>query len=153
MREKIPLYSVYTQDETTLPAIGDAAEGNYEASFWSSDLPNPRNEEFVKAFREKYKYWPSFYAAQSFDAIAMIDHAVKAVKGDLAKKNEMIAALAKADFPSVRGPFKYNANHFPIENFYLLKIVRDSDGSFVRKVQSTVFADHADAYADECKMK
>src|SRR3954453_7632701 len=40
LREKIPLYSVYTQDETTLPAIGDAAEGNYEASFWSSDLPN-----------------------------------------------------------------------------------------------------------------
>jgi len=153
MREKIPLYTAFTVDETTLPAIGDAADGNYEVGFWSPDLDNPRNKEFVDAFRKKYSYYPSFYAAQSFDAIAMIDHAVKAVKGDLAKKDDMIAALAKADFPSVRGKFKYNHNHFPIENFYLLRIGKDADGNFVRKIEKTVFADHADAYAGECKMK
>jgi branched-chain amino acid transport system substrate-binding protein len=153
MREKIPLYTAFTVDETTLPAIGDAADGNYEVGFWSPDLDNPRNKEFVDAFRKKYNYYPSFYAAQSFDAIAMIDHAVKAVKGDLAKKDDMVRALAKADFPSVRGKFKYNHNHFPIENFYLLRIGKDADGNFVRKIQKTVFADHADAYADECKMK
>ena len=153
MREKIPLYSAFTVDETTLPAIGDAAEGNYEVGFWSPDLDNPRNKEFVTAFRQKYNYWPSYYAAQSFDAIAMIDRAVAAAKGDLADKKTMIAALEKADFPSVRGPFKYNKNHFPIENFYLLKIVKDTDGNYVRKIQKTVFADHADSYAGECKMK
>src|ERR1044071_2983177 len=75
MREKIPLYTAFTVDETTLPAIGDAADGNYEAGFWSPDLDNPRNREFVGAFRQKYNYWPSYYAAQSFDAIAMVDHA------------------------------------------------------------------------------
>ena len=152
MREKIPLYSAFTVDETTLPAIGDAADGNYEVGFWSPDLDNPRNEEFVGAFRQKYNYWPSFYAAQSFDAIAMIDRAVAAVKGDLADKKGMIAALEKADFPSVRGKFKYNTNHFPIENFYLLRIAKYHDGTFVRRIQKTVFADHADAYAGECKM-
>jgi branched-chain amino acid transport system substrate-binding protein len=153
MREKYPLYSAFTIDETTLPAIGDAAEGNYEVGFWSPDLQNPRNKQFVDAFRKKYNYWPSYYAAQSFDAIFLIDSAVKAVKGDLANKDGMIAAMQKADFPSVRGPFKYNTNHFPIENFYLLKIAKDADGGFVRKIQSTVFADHADAYVGECKMK
>ncbi|HEY4470961.1 MAG TPA: ABC transporter substrate-binding protein [Stellaceae bacterium] len=153
MREKTPFYSAFTVDETTLPAIGDAAEGNYEVGFWSPDLDNPRNEEFVGAFRQKYNYWPSYYAAQSFDAIAMIDRAVAAVKGDLADKKGMIAALEKADFPSVRGKFKYNTNHFPIENFYLLRIAKYHDGSFVRRIQKTVFADHADAYAGECKMQ
>jgi branched-chain amino acid transport system substrate-binding protein len=153
LREKTPLYSAFTVDETTLPAIGDAADGNYEVGFWSPDLDNPRNKEFVDAFRKKYSYYPSFYAAQSFDAITMIDYGVKAVKGDLAKKDDMIAALAKADFPSVRGKFKYNRNHFPIQNFYLLRIGKDSDGNFVRKIQKTVFADHADAYAAECKIK
>ena len=153
MREKIPLYSAFTVDETTLPAIGDAADGNYEVGFWSPDLDNPRNEEFVGAFRQKYNYWPSFYAAQSFDAVAMIDRAVAAVKGDLADKKGMIAALEKADFPSVRGKFKYNTNHFPIENFYLLRIAKYHDGTFVRRIQKTVFADHADAYAGECKMQ
>jgi len=153
MREKIPLYSAFSVDETTLPAIGDAADGNYEVGFWSPDLDNPRNKEFVDAFRKKYNYYPSFYAAQSFDAITMIDHAAAAVKGDLANKDGMIAALAKADFPRVRGKFKYNTNHFPIQNFYLLRIGKDSDGTFVRKIQKVVFADHADAYAGECKMK
>jgi branched-chain amino acid transport system substrate-binding protein len=65
----------------------------------------------------------------------------------------MIAALEKADLPSVRGKFKYNTNHFPIENFYLLRIVKDPDGGYVRKTEKTVFADHADAYVGECKMQ
>lgn len=153
LRDKIPLYSAFTVDETTLPAIGDAADGNYEVGFWSPDLDNPRNKEFVAAFRKKYNYYPAFYGAQSFDAITMIDRAVAAVKGDLANKEGLIAALKKADFPSVRGPFKYNTNHFPIENFYLLRIGKDSNGDYVRKIEKVVFADHADAYATECKMK
>jgi branched-chain amino acid transport system substrate-binding protein len=152
LREKIPLYSVFTVDETTLPALGDAAAGNYEAGFWTPDLKNERNQEFVAAFRKKYNYYPSYYAAQSFDAIFLIDSAVKAVKGDLSNKKGMIAAMEKADFPSVRGPFKYNSNHIPIENFYLFKVAKDSDGNYVRKIESVVFSEHKDAYYQECKM-
>jgi branched-chain amino acid transport system substrate-binding protein len=152
LREKIPLYSAFSVDETTLPAIGEAADGNYEVGFWSPDLKNARNQEFVAAFRKKYNYYPSYYAAQSFDAIFMIDSAVKAVKGNLEDKTGMIAALDKADYASVRGPYKYNTNHFPIENFYLFKIGKDADGNYVRKIVRTVFTDHKDAYYEECKM-
>ena len=150
--DKVPLYSAFTVVHTTLPAIGEAALGNYEVSFWAPDLDTPRNKEFVGAFRKKYGYYPSYYAAQSFDAIAMIDHAVKAVNGDLADRKGMIAALEKADFPSVRGAFKYNKNHFPIQDFYLLRIGKDKDGNFVRQIQKKVFDDHADSYADQCTM-
>ncbi|HTP83796.1 MAG TPA: ABC transporter substrate-binding protein [Alphaproteobacteria bacterium] len=153
LRGKIPLYSAFTVDETTLPAIGAAADGNYEASFWSPDLDNPRNKEFVAAFRKKYNYMPSYYAAQQFDAIFQIDDAVKAVKGNLKDRKGMIARIDKADFPSVRGKFAYNTNHFPIENFYLLKIVKDGDGQYVRKIQGVMFANHKDAYSSECQMK
>ncbi len=58
LRGTIPLYSAFTVDETTLPAIGDAAAGNYEVSFWSPDLDNARNKAFVAAFRTKYHYMP-----------------------------------------------------------------------------------------------
>jgi branched-chain amino acid transport system substrate-binding protein len=153
LRETLPLYSVFTVDETTLPAIGEAALGNYEVSFWAFDLDTPRNKEFVAAFRQKYGYYPSYYAAQSFDAITMIDHAVKAVNGDIANTQGLIAALEKADFPSVRGPFTYNKNHFPIENFYLLRISKDKDGNFIRTIEKEVFHNHADSYADQCNMK
>jgi branched-chain amino acid transport system substrate-binding protein len=153
LRDKIPLYTAFTVDETTLPAIGEAASGNYEVGFWSPDLDTPRNKQFVAAFRDKYGYYPSFYAAQSFDAITMIDHAVKAANGDVTNVQGMIAALEKADFPSVRGAFKYNKNHFPIENFYLLRIGKDKDGNYIRTIEKKVFDGHADSYADECKMK
>jgi branched-chain amino acid transport system substrate-binding protein len=153
LREKIPFYSAFTVDETTLPAIGEAAFGNYEVGFWAPDLDALRNREFVTAFREKYGYYPSYYAAQSFDAITMIDHAVKAVNGYIANTRDMIATLEKADFPTVRGAFKYNRNHFPIQDFYLLRIGKDKDGNFVRMIEKKVFDDHADSYADQCNLK
>jgi branched-chain amino acid transport system substrate-binding protein len=153
LRGQIPLYSAFTVDETTLPAIGDAAAGNFEVSFWSPDLDNARNKAFVAAFRKKYNYMPSYYAAQTFDAINMIDDAVASVHGKLADKKAMVARMEQAAYPSVRGKYSYNTNHFPIENFYLLKIEQDADGQFVRKIQSTIFTGHKDAYYTECHMQ
>ncbi|HWK60577.1 MAG TPA: ABC transporter substrate-binding protein [Eoetvoesiella sp.] len=149
----IPLYSVFGADETTLPAIGDAAVGNYEAGFWNYDLDFPANRKFVDAFRKKYGYIPSYYAAQSYDAINLINSAVKAVHGNVKDKKGMIAAMEKADFDSVRGPFHYNTNHFPIQNFYLFQVVKDEQGNLVRKTIATVFQAHKDHYYDQCAMK
>lgn len=149
----IPLYSVFGADETTLPAIGDAALGNYDAGFWNYDLDNPANKKFVNDFRKKYGYIPSYYAAQSYDSINLINSAVQAVKGNVADKKGMIAAMEKADFPSVRGPFKYNTNHFPIQDFYLFQIVKDKDGNLVRKTVQTIFKGHTDSYVQDCAMK
>lgn len=149
----IPLYSVFGADETTLPAIGDAALGNYDAGFWNYDLDNPTNKKFVNDFRKKYGYIPSYYAAQSYDSINLINSAVQAVNGNVADKKGMIAAMEKADFPSVRGPFKYNTNHFPIQDFYLFQIVKDKDGNLVRKTVQTIFKGHSDSYVQDCAMK
>ena len=54
-----------------------------------------------------------------------------AVKGDTSKKDEMKAAMEKADFKSVRGAFKFGNNHMPIQNFYLQDVVKDADGQLV----------------------
>ena len=60
--------------------------------------------------------------------------------------------MAKADFPSVRGSFKYGNNHFPIQNFYLREVAQDADGVWTTKVVSTVYENHQDSYAKDCKM-
>ena len=64
----------------------------------------------------------------------------------------MIAALEQAKFPSVRGHFAFNTNHFPIENFYLFQVQKTEDGKEFLKEQQTIFKDHKDAYAAECHM-
>src|SRR5918999_2064742 len=80
LRDQIPLYSVFTVDETTIPALKDAAVGQYEARFWSADIKIPASQKYVADFRKKYGYTPSYYGAQSYDGILLIDSAVRAVK-------------------------------------------------------------------------
>ncbi len=149
---KIPLYSAFTVDQTTLPALGDNAIGLWSAGYWSSELDNPANRKYVSDFRKKYGYTPSFYGAEAYDGIMLIDSAVRAVKGNLADKEGMIKAMEKADYASTRGHYTYNVNHFPIENFYLLRAEKGPHG-VVMKVVRTIFKDHKDAYYQECKMK
>jgi len=156
LRGQVPLYSVFTLDELSIPAVKYAALGQYETRIWSPDLKNPANEKFVRDYQKKYGgKLPSFYGAQSYDGIMLIDSAVRAVKGNLADKKGMIAAMRKANFNSVRGKFTYGHNHFPIENFYLLKAVAGpTPGSDpVMEVQKTVFTNYKDSYGKDCKMK
>jgi len=154
LRGQFPLYSVYTVDEITIPAVKHAALGQYETRYWSPDLKNPANEKYVADFRKKYGKLPVFYGAQSYDGMMLIDSAIRAVKGNLADKKGLIAAFRKADYKSTRGKYTYNQNHFPIQNFYLLKAVAGPAGSDpVMEIQQTVFANHKDAYSKECSMK
>jgi len=106
----------------------------------------------VADFKKKFGYTPSYYGAQSYDGILLIDSAVRAVKGDLSNKKGMVAAMRKADFKSTRGKFSYNVNHHPIENFYLLKAVK-GPSEVEMQIQKTVFENHKDAYYQDCPMK
>ncbi|MGH7356248.1 MAG: ABC transporter substrate-binding protein [Candidatus Rokuibacteriota bacterium] len=152
LRGQIPLYSVYTVDEISLPAVKEDAVGNYETRYWSPDLKNEANAKYVADFKKKYSKMPVFYGAQSYDGILLIDSAVRAVKGNLGDKKGMIAAMRKADYKSTRGKYTYNVNHFPIQNFYLLRSVAVG-GDVEMQIQKTVFENHKDAYFKECGMK
>ncbi len=130
----------------------DQVLGTTMTQFWSPDLNNAQNERFVADFREKYGSYPSFYAAQAYDAIFLIKSAVEAVDGNIEDTDAMRAALEKADFPSVRGDFRFGNNHFPIQDFYSREVVKDAEGNWTTKVTGVALRDHQDVYADECRM-
>jgi branched-chain amino acid transport system substrate-binding protein len=154
LRENIPLFSVYTQNETTIPALGDAAEGNYEAGFWSPDLKNAANGSFVAAFRKKYGYMPSEYAAASYDAIKLMDSGVVGAGGKVSDTEAVIRAMSKADISSVRGKLTFNNNHFPIQDYYLFKLTKDeAANAYFRKSEGVIMASQADFYSSKCEMK
>jgi len=152
LRDQIPLYTSFIVDALSLPRLKELSLGVPGAQHWVIDLPNEANKKFVADFRKKYNRDPSFYAAQAYDAAMLIDSAVKAVDGDLTKKDAMRDAMRKADYASVRGPYKYGNNHFPIQNFYLQEAVKDGD-TFTLKTVSVALKDHQDRYAAKCKMK
>ena len=153
---QIPLYTVFTVDSISLPLLQKAGLkgvlGSLMTQLWAPDLDFPQNHRFVSGFREKYGRYPSFYAAQSYDTVFFIESAVEAVNGDLDDMDGMRAAMAAADYPSVRGPYSYGNNHLPIQNFYLRQVVEDEEGSWTTRVVETVYTAHQDTYASECKM-
>ena len=156
LQGKIPLYSVFTVDSIALPKLQKAnmsgVMGSVMTQFWAPDLDTPQNKKFVAGFKRKYGRYPSFYAAQSYDTIFLIKSAVEAVNGDLSNMDGMRAAMKTANFPSVRGKFSYGNNHFPIQNFYSRKVVKDSEGVWTTSVQEVVLKNHQDTYAKDCSM-
>jgi len=156
LADKLPLYTVFTVDAISLPKLQQAnmkaVLGSLTTGFWGPGLKNPQNARFVEGFLRKYGRYPSFYAAQSYDSIFLINSAVEAVGGDLQDRDGMRAAMEKADFPSVRGSFSYGANHFPIQNFYLLEVVADGNGNWTTEIRSTVFENHQDTYVADCRL-
>jgi branched-chain amino acid transport system substrate-binding protein len=153
LKGKVPILSAFTADEATLPALGAAAEGIYGALTWAPDTNNPQNKKFVADYEAAYHAIPASYAMQAYDAAKLIDSAVRAVKGNLSNEKAVSAALRKADFHSVRGAFKFNVNGYPIQDFYLTKVVKRPDGKYQTSIAEKVLANNADAYAKDCKLK
>jgi branched-chain amino acid transport system substrate-binding protein len=153
LKGKIPLYTAFTIDELSLPRQGDLALGVPGAQEWVNDLPNDANKKFVADFKTKYNSYPSFYGAQSYDAANLINSAVVAVKGDVSKKDDMRKEMQKANYASVRGPYKYGNNQFPIQNFYLQDVVKDANGELRLKTVATIVKDSQDRFHGECPMK
>ena len=153
LKGQIPLYTAFTIDAITLPLQKDLALGVPGAQQWVNDLPNDANKKFVADFRAKHKNYPSFYGAQSYDAANLVNSAVVAVNGDLDKKDAMRAEMRKANYASVRGPYKYGNNHFPIQNFYLQDVVKDAQGNLTLKTVETIVKDSQDMFHEKCPMK
>ncbi|MEM8794798.1 MAG: ABC transporter substrate-binding protein [Pseudomonadota bacterium] len=156
LQSELPLYSVFTVDAISLPKLQaagfESVLGSRTTQQWDPSLENEQNARFVADFKKKYGTYPSFYAAQSYDAMFLIKSAVEAVGGDLSNKDGIRAAMKKAEFPSVRGSFSYGNNNMPIQNFYLREVVKDADGDWTTKVVQTVFENHQDPYASDCAL-
>jgi branched-chain amino acid transport system substrate-binding protein len=152
LKGQIPLYQVFTIDDLSLPRLKDLAVGIPGAQEWVNDLPNETNRKFVADYIAKYKSKPSFYGAQTYDAVALLNSAVTAVKGDLSNKEGMRKEMEKADFKSVRGHFKFGNNHIPIQNFYLQDAVKQGD-DYVLKTVATIVENDQDRFHDKCPMK
>ena len=154
LMSQIPLYTgPGTVDQTTLPAIGDAALGMYTGAMWSEFLDNPASKKFYADFEAAYHRIPSQYAAQAYDTARVIQAAVDSIGGKIEDKAAFQKALENVKFDSVRGNFKFNKNHFPIQDYYLVQVEKDSKGRLVSALKQKIMSDLADAYAGECNMK
>src|SRR2546422_712752 len=146
----VPLWG---SDQDIIRAVGDPMLGLFSVGHWSIDLDNPANRKFVAAFEAEYKRLPTGYAASGYDTALLVDSAVRKVKGRIEDKDALRSALRAADFKSVRGDFKFGANQFPVQNYYLQLVGKGGDGRLVHKTIGTLLTSRGDAYVQDCKMK
>ena len=63
-------------------------------------------------------------------------------------------ALKAAKFDSVRGPFRFNTNQYPIQNYYVRTVGSDGKGGLINKsFNEPILKNHGDAYVQSCAMK
>ena len=65
------------------------------------------NKRFVADYKAQFGGYPSFYAAQAYDTMMAIDHAVREAGVDT---EAMRMVLAKGGIPTTRGPLAMNTN-------------------------------------------
>ena len=139
----------FSFDQGILQAVGAAALGVVNTSQWSKDIDNPVNKAFVESFQAAYGRLPSLYASQGFDTANLLLSAME--KAEVSDADAFRAALEAADFASVRGDFRFNTNHHPVQDIYAREVVREGD-VFTNRIIGVALKDHADAYASACRM-
>jgi branched-chain amino acid transport system substrate-binding protein len=146
LNRTIPLYGPGFLTDGTLEAQGAAAEGLLTTLHYGDGLDLPKDKAFRAAYSKAYKTAPDVYAVQGYDAAQMLNAGLTAVKGDLARRKELVAAIEAAHIDSPRGTFTLSKSHDPVQDFYLRKVVGHEN-----KVQGVAVKGLADPSPD-CRM-
>jgi branched-chain amino acid transport system substrate-binding protein len=122
-------------------AVGEAGDGVKTVLHYADDLDNPENKAFRAAFEAEFKTPADVYAVQGWDTMQLLDIGLKAVGGDVSKRDALNGAMGQASFKSPRGPFKMSAAHNVVQNFYLREL-KGGNNALIKTV-ATEFADPA----------
>jgi len=123
LNKTIPLYGPGFLTDGTLEAQGEAAQGLLTTLHYADGLNVPKDKAFRADYSKTYKAEPDVYAVQGYDAAQLLGAGLTAVKGDVAKRDGMVAAMESAKIDSPRGAFTLSKAHDPIQDIYLRKVV------------------------------
>ncbi len=134
----------FLTEPDVLPAQGKAALGIVTGHFYTPLLDNPTNQRFVKEFKEKYNKSTDGFACQGYDTAEVIVRALKAVGGNTQDKMKLVDAIAKVEFDSPRGRFRFDPKtQNVIQPFIYVREVREVAGGLNNVVIDKI-ADVAD---------
>jgi branched-chain amino acid transport system substrate-binding protein len=123
-------------DEAVLKNMGNEALGIETACWYSAELDNPINNKFAPAFRAANKYDPGFYAAATYTNAAVLDAAIKSIKGNVANRDALMDALKKTNLLRHSGPVSFDSYGNIVGDVYIRRVER-KDGRLVNSVTKT----------------
>ncbi len=120
----------FLTEPDVLPAQGRSALGVITGHFYTPLLDNPVNKKFVADFKAKFGgKTPDGFAVQGYDTAEVIVRALKAVNGNTQDKDKLVAAIARTEFDSPRGRFRFDQkSHNVIQPFIYIREVKEVAG-------------------------
>ncbi|AMV12135.1 ethanolamine utilization protein EutJ [Geobacillus thermoleovorans] len=110
----------------------DALNNTYITNHYSSGDPDPKIQEFVKAFKAKYNKAPDAFNALGYDTAYFLADAIKrAGSADPVKIKDALAQTK--DLQLVSGTMTLNENHDPVKSAAILEY-KDGQQQFKTKV-------------------
>lgn len=116
------LSTVMFDDPEIIEKTGGAAEG-VVFSTWRLDKFRKETQEFLKAFHTEYGTEPGTFAAESYDALTIVNSVIR--KGAYSAVKIKDALYRIKDFPGVSGDISFDANG-DVEKSLVIGIVKDS---------------------------
>ena len=142
LKDSIPLLGAGFLTDGTLEAQGASAQGLLTTLHYADSLNTPRDNQFRENYIKNFPQLPpDVYAVQGYDAAQMLDAGLKAVNGDVSKKDAMRDAIRTAKIDSPRGEFTLSKAGNPVQDMYLRKV--EGDENKVVKVAVEKLADPA----------
>jgi branched-chain amino acid transport system substrate-binding protein len=141
LNKTIPLYGPGFLTDGTLEAQGASAQNMLTTLHYADNLDTPKNNAFRKAYAIAYKAQPDVYAVQGYDAAQILANGLKAVGGDLTKRDALAAAMRKTPVDSPRGKFTLSAAGNPVQDIYLRQVVGNNNE--LRSIAVKALADPA----------
>lgn len=103
-----------------MEADSQAVEGSVFANHYSQDDQSEKVQNFIKAYKDKFKEDPTAFSALSYDTIYMVKSAVeKAGKVDSEAIKEALETISS---DGVTGSLTFDENHNPIKAVSMIKI-------------------------------
>lgn len=98
-----------------------AVENSYFTNHYSVEDTNEKVQNFLKAYREKYKDEPSAFSALSYDAAYLMKDAIE--KAGSTDKGAIVKAMKESDFAGVTGHLRFDEKNNPVKAVTVLKVV------------------------------
>jgi len=128
LKDSIPLLGAGFLTDGTLEAQGESAQGLQTTLHYADGLDTPRDNKFREDYIKNFPQLPpDVYAVQGYDAAQMLDAGLKAVNGDVSKKDAMRDAIRSAKIDSPRGEFTLSKAGNPVQDMYLRKVEGDKN--------------------------
>ena len=134
-----------------LQGMGEAALGTFTMASYSTELDNPVNRDFVKAWHAAYgaDNYPDFMSAAGWDMMQAIFDTVKKLDGKFDDGAAVMAALKGWTGNGPRGKVEIDPDTRDIiQDEHALEVVRLADGTLGHKLLGTI-----PQVKDECKIE